>query len=95
LREAFCVEIQTARTRLLETLTTMWLPEPIYEALPYLYIAVGATFLSGAIYIGIGHMATPYYFGLGILSVLAGIVIHLRRAAARKGKPGTNLSESR
>jgi hypothetical protein len=72
----------------------MWLPEPIYEALPYLYLSIGTTFLGGAIYIGIGHMATPYYFGLGILSILAGIVIHLRRATARKGKAGTNLSES-
>ena len=72
----------------------MWLPEPVYESLPYLYMAVGAAFIGGAIYIGIGHVATPYYLGVGIFSILAGIVIHLRRATARKGKGGSGLSES-
>jgi hypothetical protein len=72
----------------------MWLPEPIYESLPYLYLAIGTAFIGGAIYIGIGHMATPYYFGIGILCLLAGIVIHLRRATSRKEKDGSNLSES-
>lgn len=72
----------------------MWLPEPVYESLPYLYLAIGTAFIGGAIYIGIEHMATPYYFGLGILSILAGIVIHLRRATSRKEKSGSGLSES-
>lgn len=72
----------------------MWLPEPIYESLPYLYLAIGTAFIGGAIYIGISHMATPYYLGLGILSILAGVVLHLRRATARKEKGRSELSES-
>lgn len=72
----------------------MWLPEPLYESLPYMYLAIGTAFVGGAIYIGIGHEATAYYLGLGILSILAGIVIHLRRATARKEKAGSELSES-
>jgi hypothetical protein len=72
----------------------MWLPEPIYEALPYVYLAMGAAFLAGAIYIGIGHSPTAYYFALGIVSILAGVVIHLRRATARRHKNHSGMTES-
>jgi membrane protein implicated in regulation of membrane protease activity len=64
----------------------MWLPEPIYEILPYLYLVIGVLFLGGAIYIGIGIAGMPYYFALGLFSILGGALIHLRRSIARKQK---------
>jgi hypothetical protein len=73
----------------------MWLPEPIYEALPYLYVAMGAAFIGGAVYIGVYHPASPYYVAVGVLSIVAGTVIYLRRSTARKQKSKSDLSESR
>jgi glucose dehydrogenase len=72
----------------------MWLPEPIYESLPYVYVVCGALILSGAIYVGVGAAGTPYYFLVGILSILGGVVIYLRRMTARKRKSGSDLSAS-
>ncbi len=73
----------------------MWLPEPIYESLPYVYVVCGALMLAGAIYVGIGAAGAPYYLLIGILSILGGVVIYLRRMTARKGKSGSDLSDSR
>jgi hypothetical protein len=72
----------------------MWLPEPIYESLPYLYVVCGALILSSAIYVGIGAAAGPYYILAGVLSILGGVVIYLRRMTARKNKSGSDLSDS-
>jgi glucose dehydrogenase len=72
----------------------MWLPEPIYESLPYVYVACGALMLSGAVYVGIGSDGTPYYLLIGFLSILGGVVIYLRRMTARKQKSGSDLSET-
>jgi hypothetical protein len=72
----------------------MWLPEPVYESLPYVYLAIGTAFMGGAIYLGIGHAPAAYYVGLGIFSLLAGVVIHLRRSTARKAKDESGLSDA-
>ena len=72
----------------------MWLPEPIYECLPYLYLVIGALFVSGAIYIGVGTAGTPYYFALGILSILGGVVIYLRRSTSRRHRSDSDVSEA-
>jgi len=72
----------------------MWLPEPIYECLPYLYLAIGVLMLGGAIYIGIGIAGMPYYFALGLFSILGGVAIHLKRSTSRIQKADSNSSES-
>jgi glucose dehydrogenase len=72
----------------------MWLPEPIYESLPYVYVICGALILSGAVYIGIGTAGTPYYLLIGILSILGGVVIYLRRMTARKQKSDSDLADA-
>jgi hypothetical protein len=72
----------------------MWLPEPIYESLPYVYVICGALILSGAIYVGIGNAGTPYYVLIGSLSIVGGVVIYLRRRTARKDKSGSDLTDT-
>ena len=72
----------------------MWLPEPIYESLPYLYVVCGALILSGAIYVGIGTAGAPYYLLIGVLSILGGVVIYLRRTTARKAKSRSDFTEA-
>ncbi|MCI0516728.1 MAG: hypothetical protein L0Y45_02740 [Woeseiaceae bacterium] len=72
----------------------MWLPEPLYESLPYVYVVCGALLLVGAVYLGVGTAGTPYYFLIGLLSIVGGVVIYLRRMTARQKKSETDLSET-
>jgi glucose dehydrogenase len=72
----------------------MWLPEPLYESLPYLYVVCGALIVGGAIYVGIGTSGAPYYVLIGILSILGGVVIYLRRMTARKGKSDSEITSA-
>ena len=61
----------------------MWLPTPVYESLPYLYVLVGLLFISGATYIGLETGESSFYLGTGAVSVLSGVLVYVRRAAAR------------
>ena len=64
----------------------MWLPTPLYESLPYLYIGVGILFIAGATYIGLGDGESTLYLGTGAVSVLAGAFVYMRRASARANR---------
>ena len=64
----------------------MWLPAPVYEALPTAYLVIGALFLGGAFYVGIQGPATLFYAGLGIANVLYGITVHMRRKQSRQSR---------
>ncbi len=61
----------------------MWLPTPVYESLPYLYVLVGLLFISGATYIGLETGESSLYLGTGAISVLSGVLVYVRRATAR------------
>ena len=61
----------------------MWLPTPVYESLPYIYVVVGLLFISGATYIGLETGESSIYLGAGAISVLSGVLVYMRRAAAR------------
>jgi O-antigen/teichoic acid export membrane protein len=56
----------------------MWLQKPLYESLPYYYFAVGVVALLAAVYVGHGRWL---WIGaaLGLGSMLAGVVVWLRR----------------
>lgn len=71
----------------------MWLPTPVYEALPYAYGAIGVTLIAGACYLGFQSEMSPLYLGTGAVSVLLGALIYIRRAHAR-GKLSGDESES-
>ncbi len=56
----------------------MWLARPFYEFLPYLYMGAGVLFLGASWYLTDG--AWPILLlCVGALSLLAGIVLWLRR----------------
>ena len=57
---------------------SMWIARPIYELLPYLYMVVGILLLSGSWTISTSIWPTVMLV-LGSLSLLAGLVIWLRR----------------
>lgn len=73
----------------------MWLPAPLYEALPWIYIVVGAVFLAGVAYIGMHVPMAPVYLSLGIISILSGLLVfalrrHKREQRAQSRDVSTN-----
>lgn len=54
----------------------MWLARPIYEFLPYLYMFIGAVLLAAA---WLSDALPGVLMGVGALSLLAGLVVWLRR----------------
>ena len=64
----------------------MWLPKPIYEGLPAIYVIVGVVFLCGATYLGFVHAAAPAYAGVGVVCILSGLLVWRLRSQARSGR---------
>jgi hypothetical protein len=62
----------------------MWLPAPLYESLPYLYVLGGVLFLSGTLYIGVNAPASPLYIACGLTSIVYGAYIFKRRIESRR-----------
>lgn len=63
----------------------MWLPGPIYESLPYIYIIGGVLFISGTLYIGVNAPGATLYIACGLLSIIYGVAIFSKRQAYRQG----------
>jgi hypothetical protein len=59
-------------------MSAMWIARPVYELIPYLYIAVGLVLLGAAWLLNV-DMLPGIFLLLGSLSLLAGIVLWLRR----------------
>jgi hypothetical protein len=62
----------------------MWLPGPIYESLPYLYIVGGVLFISGTLYIGVITSGATLYIACGLMSIVYGAYIFKKRQDARQ-----------
>jgi Flp pilus assembly protein TadB len=56
----------------------MWLARPVYEFLPYLYMLVGVGLLGAAWFIDISTLPSVLLL-IGVLSIMAGLVLWLRR----------------
>jgi len=61
----------------------MWLPGPLYEALPCAYIVGGALFVAGTVYARPDQPMLSVYLACGVISILSGILVFARRRAAR------------
>jgi len=60
----------------------MWVSKPIYESLPYFYLTVGAISLLASMYLN--HWHWPLIcFGLGLSSLVGGLVLLLKRRDSR------------
>ena len=69
----------------------MWIPTKTYEALPALYLTVGALIVLGAIYIGVSHGLMPAYLSLGVSCVIAGVAVkNIRRNARCRAETGSD-----
>jgi hypothetical protein len=56
----------------------MWIARPIYELIPYVYMAVGAVLIGAAWFLKL-ETVPGILAALGSISLLAGIVLWLRR----------------
>lgn len=56
----------------------MWVSKPIYESLPYFYLAVGAISLFASMYLNHWYWPT-ICFVIGIGALVAGLVLFLKR----------------
>ena len=56
----------------------MWLPRPLYEFLPYVYMLVGIGLLAAAWLID-AQMLPSIFMVVGALSLMGGLVLWLRR----------------
>jgi hypothetical protein len=56
----------------------MWLPKPLYEALPYYYLALGVIALGARLYVDYWHW--PLICAIvGVGSAAAGVLVWVRR----------------
>ncbi|MEM7610803.1 MAG: hypothetical protein AAF270_03945 [Pseudomonadota bacterium] len=56
----------------------MWVSKPVYEAVPYIYLIAGAALMGLSLYLDFGYWPTICLL-LGVASLVAGLVIWLRR----------------
>ncbi len=56
----------------------MWVSKPIYESLPYFYLLVGVLSLAASMYLNYGYWPS-ICFALGLLCLVAGLVVLLKR----------------
>lgn len=61
----------------------MWLPNKVYEFLPWAYVGIGILFFAGLIYIGERGLGTVAYFVLGAVCIVAGMSVRGLRTTAR------------
>ena len=62
----------------------VWLPEKLYESLPYLYVVTGSLFNAGIIYVGLDAPGAAYYLATGTLCSLYGLAVFFRRQVHRR-----------
>ena len=72
----------------------MWLPTPLYEALPFLYVSIGSLLLAGVAYVGFDVRSAMFYFSLGVSCIIFGLFIYYIRYAHRTKKSGKPESAS-
>lgn len=73
----------------------MWIPTKTYEALPALYLTIGALIVLGAIYIGVSYGLMPGYMLLGVACMAAGVVVwSIRRNARSRAETGSSQTSN-
>ncbi len=70
----------------------MWVSKPIYESLPYFYLFAGAISLAASMYLNHWYWPT-ICFVVGLLCLVAGLVIWLKRRDYRNQDRRTSQSQ--
>jgi hypothetical protein len=61
----------------------MWLSKPVYDALPYYYLALGAFALIARLYVDWWYWPAICLF-VGVLGIGAGLFVWLKRLKSRR-----------
>ncbi len=72
----------------------MWLPTPVYKALPTTYAVIGVAFILGTLYVGPDAPLGVWYLGLGIVSILASITVSLWRARHKDSRSKVDTDDT-
>jgi len=72
----------------------MWIPRPIYEALPGLYVAIGATMIVLLVYLAEASLPAILYGGVAAACLVAGAVVHRKRVSVRQKTKETSLGDA-
>lgn len=72
----------------------MWIPGPLYESLPYLYVVGGVLFISGTLYIGLESEGAALYIICGLISICSGLLVFVRRQNARQEPEDADTAEN-
>lgn len=75
-----------------EHVTTMWIPKPVYNSLPAIYIVIGLLIAAGVTYIGLERKWSMAYLALAALCIAAGIIVQWMRIRARQSAASGNSS---
>ncbi len=71
----------------------MWLPEPVYKALPTAYAVIGVAFILGVLYVGPDHPLGSVYLGIGMVSILAAVTVSLWRSRHKQERARVDSDE--
>lgn len=76
----------------------MWLPAPIYERLPQIWVLIGLGFFAFGLYLGFEYELIYGYFGLGTICIVYSIWLLITRRKHREESPqsdsGSNNQDS-
>ena len=62
----------------------MWLPRPLYECLPWLYVAMGVLIFAFVAYLGLRGPYALAYLALGVTLIGTGLLVRRRRQLVRR-----------
>jgi len=65
----------------------MWLPTPIYERTPLLWLLMALLFVVLGLYIGFGYKLTYFYVLLGVVCGVRGVQVWRMRLDFRRATP--------
>lgn len=72
----------------------MWLPTPVYRALPTAYAVIGVAFILGVLYVGPDAPLGRLYLGVGIVSILASVTVAFWRSKHKDSRQKVDTDES-
>ena len=70
----------------------MWLSKPVYESLPYYYMALGVVAIAASFRIDGWYW--PEFFAIGgLVSLVGGLVLWLKRRAYRRSRSRRSIED--
>jgi hypothetical protein len=72
----------------------MWLAKPVYEVLPYAYIAVGTASIITASFMSVGYLP-QVCVAVGVAGIVGGLALLLKRRGYRSSRSREDFKKTR